>query len=131
MATTGGTINAANNPIRTGDTPFTSHNPATTVLGLSAPLKWIGENPAGDAIAFTYLTSPANTLGLFVRANGAISWTQATTPFTLPSTTNVIMRYLAGKWYFIASDNKIYSSANGLNWTVGGTTGSPSVQPRL
>lgn len=118
----GGVVNPTNNPILTGVTPFNYHNPASTVLGLNAPLKWIGQNPAGDTIAFTHLASPANTLGLFVKANGQSGWTQASTPFTLPSSTNVIMRHVAGRWFFIANDGRLYSSTNGLNWASSGST---------
>lgn len=116
-------ISPTNNPILTGVTPFNYHNPATTVLGLNAPLKWIAENPAGDAIALTHLTSPANSVGFFYKASGASTWTQSTTTIQPPLNTNTVhLRYLAGRWYFLASDNRMYSSANGLTWTAAGTT---------
>lgn len=109
--------------IYSGHNPFDVRLNAGDTIGLAPNISFIDQLPNGNALAVTSPSSGASSL--LARANGATTWSAASFPLGIGSTSRFAS--LGNRWFSNAGSGSsalIYTSTTGTSWTSTGLTGS-------
>lgn len=109
--------------IYSGHNPFDVRLNTSDTIGVAPNITFIAELPNGNALAVSSPASGASSLR--ARASGSTTWTAATFPLTINSSSRFAS--LGNRWFSNAGSSSsvvIHTSTNGTSWASTGLTGS-------